>query len=391
MTSDRVTGKKILIFGGWFGSRNAGDEAILLGLKALLEEAFPGCRLYAHSIDAEYTREVCGVEPVFAPPGRSFAAKAAALAGAYRSMDLIVVSGGTPIFDYYLLSRAFHFGVPLASGVPMAFLGIGLKPIRSRFGKWFYRNILKRARFIAVRDPEVLEHLRGMGLTSDVRVTADSAICMAPAPAEQARDQFAAAGLDPALPIVAICPIFLSARYQEHFHEPVSERRRTYSYESLARLADHQVEQGRQVVFIPMHQVPPDDDREVIGFVRRRMRHPAVVMEPPEEPRLVAALLQNVDMLVGMRLHSLVLATAGAVPTVAIGFDMKVGGFMRHLGMETYHVEIDDFTDEQLIGMAEECWAGRVAVRTSLERRLAAWRHEIRVSVEQLAEIVGRE
>ncbi|MCP5110107.1 MAG: polysaccharide pyruvyl transferase family protein, partial [bacterium] len=80
-------------------------------------------------------------------------------ASGYRDVDLFVVSGGTPIFDYYLLSRAFHFGVPLASGVPIALLGTGLKPIRSGFGRWFYRNILERARYIAVRDPEVREHI----------------------------------------------------------------------------------------------------------------------------------------------------------------------------------------------------------------------------------------
>lgn len=383
--------KKILIFGGWFGSRNAGDEAILLGLKGLLEEAFPGCRIYAHSIDADYTREVCGVEPVFAPREKSFPAKAWALASGYRDVDLFVVSGGTPIFDYYLLSRAFHFGVPLASGVPIALLGTGLKPIRSGFGKWFYRNILERARYIAVRDPEVLEHLRGMGLESAVDVTADSAICMAPAPAREARALFTAAGLDPDRPLVGVCPIYLSARYQEHFHEPVPEERRTYAYESLARLADHQVEQGRQVVFIPMHQVPPDDDREPIGFVKSRMRHGAVVLEPPEEPRLVAALVQNVDLLLGMRLHSLVLATSGAAPTVAIGFDMKVGGFMRHLGMEEYLVEIADFTEEELIAKADDCWANREAVRRRLDERMAVWRGEIRASVERLADLVGRE
>ena len=383
--------KKILIFGGWFGSRNAGDEAILLGLKALLEEAFPGCRIYAHSIDADYTREVCGVEPVFAPQERSFPAKAWALASGYRNMDLFVVSGGTPIFDYYLLSRAFHFGVPLASGVPIALLGTGLKPIRSGFGKWFYRNILERARYIAVRDPEVREHLRDMGLEGDVEVTADSAICMAPAPAEEARAQFVAAGVEPDRPIVAVSPIFLSARYQEHFHEPVPEARRTYAYESLARLADHQVEQGRQVVFIPMHQVKPDDDREPIGFVHERMRRPAVVMEPPEEPRLVASLVQNVDMMVGMRLHSLVLATAGAVPTVAIGFDMKVGGYMRHLGMPEYLAPIADFTVEQLIAQADDCWEKREQVRRRLGERMETWRGEIRASVAKLAGIVGRE
>ena len=35
----KADGKRILVFGGWFGGRNAGDEAILLGCKKVLERA----------------------------------------------------------------------------------------------------------------------------------------------------------------------------------------------------------------------------------------------------------------------------------------------------------------------------------------------------------------
>jgi polysaccharide pyruvyl transferase WcaK-like protein len=382
---------RILIFGGWFGSRNAGDEAILLGLNRLLEKAFPDCMVYAHSIDPGYTKAVCGIEPISAPPERSLLRKAYSLASAYRSMDLVVVSGGTPIFDYRLLSRAFHFAVPILSGIPIAFVGVGLKPVRSRRGKWLFNQVLKRAVYVGARDPEVIDHLRQMGFDGDIELTADSAIVMESGPASEARALMTSAGVDLGKPIVAIAPIYLSADYKSHYHEPVPLARREYSYASLARVADHQIEQGRQVIFIPMHQLPPDDDREIIRSVRQQMIGRALVLEPPEDPRVVSALLRQADMLIGMRLHSLVLAASGGVPSVAIGFDTKVGGFMRYLGIGEYCHPIGDFTVEQLIESAEDCWKKRTDLSAQLERTMREWRDLVEAGIDRMTSVLAHQ
>jgi polysaccharide pyruvyl transferase WcaK-like protein len=385
MTSN--TAKKILIFGGWFGSRNAGDEAILVALEGLLEQAIPGCEIQVHTIDPEYTRRLCNAEPVFAPQDTHLLNKARALAAAYRSVDLFLVSGGTPIFDYYYLSRAFHFGVPLLSGVPMVFFGIGVKPIRTSFGRWFYRNLLNRARYVSVRDPEVRAHLSAMGVTRPTELTADSAICIQPGDAGEAARALAAADLDPERPIVGLCPIYLSDDHRSHYHEPVSPTRREYAYQSLAELADHLLATDRQVAFVPMHQVPPDDDRAVIRGIRGRMRNRAPVLEPREDPRFLTALLGRMDMVVGMRLHSIVLASSQAVPVVAIAFDMKVGSYMDYLSMEKYCQSIQELGRDQLIQMTEDCWLHRARISEQLTEKMGRWRGLVEQSASRLAEI----
>lgn len=376
--------KRILIFGGWFGSRNAGDEAILVALSGLLSRAFPGSKLFAHSIDPDFTRDVCGITPVFAPQDVPFIDRARALYRAYRSMDLFVVSGGTPIFDYYYMSRMFHFGIPLLHGIPMVYLGVGLKPIRSWHGKLFYRFVLSRAKYISARDPEVIQHLRAMRVSGEVALTADSAIDL-PFKTECASKVLADAGVKPDAPVVGICPIHLSDNYKDHYHEPVASDCRKRSYLALAHVADSLLDEGKQVVFIPMHRVPPDDDREPIRLITQAMRGSAIVIEPPEDPRVVTAILARLDMLVGMRLHSLVLASSQHVPIVSIGFDMKVGGFMRYLGLPRYHQEISEIESARLLETVRECWDARQQVQHHLSETMDRWRGLIRASVEEAA------
>jgi polysaccharide pyruvyl transferase WcaK-like protein len=379
-------GRRILVFGGWFGSRNAGDEAILAALEHLVAEAEPGCRVLAHSIDPEYTRATCGVEPVFAPPGRSRLGKAWALLRAYRSADVFLVSGGTPIFDYFYASRAFHLGIPLLLGKPMVWVGIGTKPVTSRFGRWFYRSLLARARYVGVRDPEVAQRLRAMGVARPLEVTADSAVCLEPDASAPAAALLADAGLDPAAPTIALCPIHLSDDYRRHYHEPVPRATREAAYAALATLADHLVDSGRQVAFLPMHRVAPDDDREAIREVQRRMRHAAPLLLPPEEPRAVAALLGQMALLVGMRLHALVLASARGVPVVGIGFDTKVGSYMDYLGMGDYCASIHGLSAERLVELTETAWRRRDALRAALEARMRSWRALVRDGVRRALE-----
>ena len=52
---------KILVYGGWFGSRNLGDEAILQGVAKLIKQRLPEAELTALSTDPEYTKAQAGV------------------------------------------------------------------------------------------------------------------------------------------------------------------------------------------------------------------------------------------------------------------------------------------------------------------------------------------
>ena len=103
---------RLVVFGGWFGSRNLGDEAILVGLRNVLGRAVPGVELVALSTDPEYTERVCGVEAVKLRSPRGLVRNREEYLRVFEEADGCVVSGGTPIYDYGLLSRAIHIALP---------------------------------------------------------------------------------------------------------------------------------------------------------------------------------------------------------------------------------------------------------------------------------------
>ena len=112
----------------------------------------------------------------------------------------------------------------------------------------------------------------------------------------------------------------------------------------------------------------------------------------PDEMRFVedvAARVGRADMLIGMHLHSLVLATAQGTPSVGIGFDMKVGGFMRYLGEGDRHVPIRGLRTETLRTMAESCWSDRDAIRRRLDARMGEWRGLVEESMADVRAAIG--
>ena len=64
-------------------------------------------------------------------------------------------------------------------------------------------------------------------------------------------------------------------------------------------------------------------------------------------------MLGSMKLVVGMRLHSLIFATLGRAPVVALSYDVKVSSFIRDIG-GGHCLPVDDFTAEELIAAIDE-------------------------------------
>lgn len=83
------------------------------------------------------------------------------------------------------------------------------------------------------------------------------------------------------------------------------------------------------MVFVPFHY-PEDGDagRKIAGL----MAQDAVVLSANYTPQETMAILKNADLIMGMRLHSLIMGAALLKPMVALSYDPKVTSFMRCCG-----------------------------------------------------------
>ena len=324
---------RLVVFGGWFGSRNLGDEAILIGLRNVLRASMPGVELVALSTDPEYTERVCGVESVKLRSPRSLVRNREEYLRVFDEADGCIVSGGTPIYDYGHLSRAIHMALPAIKGKPLVFFGVGAKPLPSFKGRGVTRLLLRGAKLISTRDAPSRVVLTRLTRTPIV-VTGDSALHMERTAAEEPNE-----------PLALICPRRLSLDHRRSYHQPLSSPEINRIRHMVARAADRLGSKGYAVRFTPYHTATPDDDRHEITRVMNLMRGEAGTLPRPTSPGAALRLAAEASLVVGLRLHSLVLAGLAGTPVASVGYDVKIDGFMELAGASRYLCHAGDGLD----------------------------------------------
>jgi polysaccharide pyruvyl transferase WcaK-like protein len=165
---------RILVYGGWFGSGNLGDEAILQGVKTIISKRLPDAELVALSTDPEYTQEKTGVQAEKIESPRSLLRHRSRYLELFREADAHLLTGGTPFYDYGHLSRVIHMGLPALSKKQVYCFGVGSKSITTLIGREITRMLLKNAAIISTRDvlsKQILQLLTGL-MTKPITVTA---------------------------------------------------------------------------------------------------------------------------------------------------------------------------------------------------------------------------
>lgn len=384
---------RFVVFGGWFGSGNIGDDAILIGLREVLTETLPSTEIVVISSDPDHTRMVCGVDaiPLLSPLGRirGNGPSLEAYYRAFKEADACIISGGTPIYDYGHLSRGLHFGLPRALGKQLFCFGIGAKPIRSRTGAAFLRLLLRRAELLSVRDYPSRDELLRLGVDKQVTVTGDSALFLPPDEPDTGLRKLSDCGVDTSMPMAAICPRVLSTDYRRHYHEPLSRREIVRVRRAIARVADRLAEDGREVVFVPMHRAPYEDDLSEIRAITGLMRgQPPSVVDAGMLPGEAMAVLGRMDLVFGLRLHSLIMAAAQGVPVVGVDYDPKIRGFLELVGLGNLVCGIDD-PDEAYFERVEWALDGGGHLGRRLARSCEDMRGRIREEARRLGSFLG--
>ena len=301
----------ILIFGGWFGSGNLGDDAILIGLREIFRSTLRDVEVVALSSNPGYTEKVCGVRSVQLRSPRDILISVGSgdpYVGAFKHVDLCLVSGGTPIYDYDHVSRSINLGLPRILGKKLVCFGIGVKPIPSVTGRRLIKLLIRQASQISARDRPSCLLLESMGIGKPIHVTGDSALFMKPS-VENVERLLADYEVDTSKPIIALCPRALSSRHRAHYHEELTKETIENIRRDLARTADRLLDDGFELVSIPMHRAHTDDDLMELNEIKKRMRNVGLTaIERPLNPQDAMGFLGCMDLVIGLRLHTLIFA-----------------------------------------------------------------------------------
>ncbi|MDD4666259.1 MAG: polysaccharide pyruvyl transferase family protein, partial [Clostridia bacterium] len=99
---------------------------------------------------------------------------------------------------------------------------------------------------------------------------------------------------------------------------------------ALIEALNQMLKKGWQIVFVPM-QFPGDIPvaREALHLLHN---HQGLLLKEGYSPEELLSLTKNFDLIVGMRLHSLIMAVVAGVPMVGLSYDPKVDRFLRQAG-----------------------------------------------------------
>jgi polysaccharide pyruvyl transferase WcaK-like protein len=382
---------KTLVWGGWYGSRNIGDTAILLGIKELYKIINSDRHYYLGflSTDVEYTNTngVSGKRALL----KSDLVKPwnwIKLFNIFRESDRVIISGGTPIFDFSHAIRTVYFFLPLLLKKPFIFFGIGVKPIKNWYGKIYVPFVLNRAGYLSTRDESSTKILKGLGINK-ITETADSAF-FAPASSNDDLEKILKR-YDIKLKdkLLVVTPRLMSPdKKRLYLDEDMSKEVIKQTPKKIAKAIDMVSGKFDKVVFIAMHYYGPDSDVELIKQIMSFSKSKNTVFIDEELRAEVAiSLFKQAHLVLGMRLHSLLLSASMSTPMVGISYEQKVTDLFLRLKLNEYVVDLFNFTDSQLHDLLKNAEANHSKLQKHLSNRVKKLRELVMSEAQNVLKI----
>ena len=172
--------------------------------------------------------------------------------------------------------------------------------------------------------------------------------------------------------------IGISIRNLSSSHSIGSEHYRTLTDKDISRYQNAMVDAADflttlgQVVFIPMHTVAPDDDREIAKVIISKMKLSSKVKMISEQysPSEVIGIVSKFSLLLGTRLHSVIFAAACNVPFVTIAYDHKLMGIAESFKMENHALDLIGIDSDILKSKLDQVWKERYKIKMELNQRI---------------------
>jgi len=337
--------KKIAIH-GFYGEGNLGDEAIL---KAILQEfsKFPDINVVVFSSNPKQVSITHGVRSIYSQGRRSLLRRIWEI----KTSNLFILGGGGLLKDYGSDSSSLEEWLKLLRlakrlNVKTALCAVGVENIRYDESRKLIRDALDGVDLITVRDRNSKDVLIDIGVTNEVKVVTDPAVLLANINASKKIKDISMP------PKVIIC---VRHWFDKGFYIEKPEVNENFM-RSLSATADFLVEQyNTEIDFIPFRTTSYDDDRivakQVISYMKHKDRTHIHSHAPGVDEYIEMA--KQSSLVIGMRLHSLILGASVGVPVIGLAYMPKVKAYMDSIDQSEYSLDLETITGEKLISLIE--------------------------------------
>ncbi|MBR7113666.1 MAG: polysaccharide pyruvyl transferase CsaB [Firmicutes bacterium] len=324
-----MTGRQGAVICGAYGRGNAGDEAILKAILLQMREIDPDMPLCVMSRNKVETRRLHHADSIYI-------FNVLAMLKKLRRAKIFINGGGSLIQDVTSSRSLYFYLFTLVAarmcGCRVIMYGCGIGPVQSeRNSRLAVRVLNRNAEVITLRDSVSYDFLLENGVTRPrVILTADPTVNLPRISPQQLSAAFAREGMTVESKKIGIClrnwPSF-------HQHKEVAEAA-AYAYERY----------GLEAVFLPM-EVP--NDISAAEATIAHMRTPYHQCRHRYNVEELISMLGSMEVVVGMRLHSLIFSTAGGAPVIGISYDIKVESFLKDIGSDAC-IQLAELSAERL-------------------------------------------
>ena len=307
--------REYVVISGYYGFDNLGDEAILEEIIAEVSRLISDkSKIVVLSQNPEKTHRVFGVTSI----NRWKLAEI----GPYFSKARLFISGGGGLYQdaSSVKSVVYYAGLALLaklSGAPTVIYAQGVGPLKSPLSVALTKAAMGFAREIAVRDSNSVDLLRSWGIDK-ARLTADPVWCLQPS-ALPDETEAALKNRPPGSSLMG-----LSIRESHHISRS--------TVEAMAHSLSAGAREGTILVPLILQHNQDAELLQVFSMIWKSNGHATLELDfsKIDRPSQWLSLLSELDLVVGMRFHALLMALKSGVPAVGLAYDPKVSYLMKN-------------------------------------------------------------
>ena len=135
------------------------------------------------------------------------------------------------------------------------------------------------------------------------------------------------------------------------------------------------------------------DDRLMAGQVVEHMeygqRNEVQILAGEYTPQDLIGIYEQMDLHIGMRMHSNILAMMAETPVVAIQYQFKTEGLMEQFGLLDYMIDINDVDEESLRQIVDNALSNRSSMMRTIQSELPAIQTESSRSAQLITEFIN--
>lgn len=316
--------KNKIVLSGYYGFDNIGDEAVLYAIITALKQIKSDVEITVLSNNPQKTAAVYGVASV----NRW---KIKEVIKAIKESTMLISGGGSLLQDVTSNKNIpYYLGIVKIANFykkPVVFYSQGIGPVNKPFNQKLLKWASKKVSHIFVREEASKATLENMNVKVPITVAIDPVIGIE-------LDETLRAQLKKTMTGKMNIGIYI---------RPWDDDARLL--ENLATAIRPLIDKGYQFYAIPMYF---KQDLEIAQKLSEKLNHKIKVIDTPLTIEETVAYTSAFDMIVGMRLHSLIMAAAVATPMIALSYDPKVKDFSKTI-KNPYCFDVDKFTDEVLL------------------------------------------